>query len=179
VGSGLGMSTVYGIITRHGGKIEVESKLGKGTIFTLQFPTAAKMDNIEVNSEPVQSTQCKILHILVVDDEINVGKLLDEYLSDYGHNVITVDNGADAIKLSKRESFDLVLCDLAMPIVSGYDVIRALNKLDKCPKIGIITGWDENLILLKEKNLKVDFLITKPFDLPELTRHISDLKFKD
>ncbi len=179
MGSGLGMSTVFGIINRHGGKIEVESELGKGTIFTLQFPTDAKMDNTVVNSEPLQSTQCKRLHILVVDDEINVGKLLDEYLSDDGHNVKTVDNGADAIKLSKRESFDLVLCDLAMPNVSGYDVIKALNKLDKCPKIGIITGCDEELILLKEKNLKVDFLINKPFDLTELTRHISDQRFKD
>jgi len=175
VGTGLGMSMAYGIITRHGGKIEVESELGKGTIFSLQLPIAAKVGNSELFFEPAQDIQCKSLHVLVVDDEVNIGKLLDEFLSEDGHNVKTVDNGADAIKLSNRKSFDLVLCDLMMPDVSGYDVIKALNKLDRRPKIGIITGWSEKCKPLEEKNMNVDFIIKKPFDFSELTKKINDV----
>jgi PAS domain S-box-containing protein len=173
VGTGLGMSMAYGIITRHGGKIEAESELGKGTIFSLQIPIAAKEGDTELFSEPVQDIQCKSLHILVVDDEVNIGKLLDEFLSDDGHKVKTVDNGADAIKLSKRKNFDLVLCDLVMPYVSGYDVIKALNKLDRRPKIGIITGWNEKLKPIEE-GMNVDFVVRKPFDFSELANHINE-----
>ena len=125
--------------------------------------------------EPAQDAQGKKLHILVVDDEVNMCTLLNELLSDEGHIVKIAVNGVDAIKLSKRESFDLVLCDLAMPDISGYDVIKALNKLNKTPKIGMITGWDENPSLLKEKGIKVDFVVKKPFDFSELASRISGL----
>ena len=64
---------------------------------------------------------------------------------------------------------------MAMPDVFGYDVIKALNKLEKRPKIGIITGWGEKLKPLDDEDLKVDFIIKKPFDFPELIRHINDL----
>ncbi len=174
VGTGLGMSMAYGIISRHGGKIEVESELGKGTIFSLQFPIAAKVGNTELCSEPAQDIQCKSLHILVVDDEVNIGKLLDKFLSGDGHKVKTVDNGADAIELMKKEEFDLVLCDLAMPDVSGYDVIKALNKFDRRPRIGIITGWGKKLKPIEE-GMNVDFVVRKPFDFSELSRKINDV----
>ncbi len=90
--------------------------------------------------------------------------------------VKTVDNGAEAILLSKKEHFDLVICDLAMDKVTGYDVIRAINKLDNRPKIGITTGRSKKLKYIdKEDDLKVDFIIKKPFSLSELTKHIDDL----
>jgi YesN/AraC family two-component response regulator len=59
------------------------------------------------------------------------------------HMVRTVDNNSDTIELIKSEHFDLVLCDLAMPNVYGYDVIKVLHTMEKRPKVGIITGWGE------------------------------------
>ena len=174
LGTGLGMSTVYGIITRYGGKIEVESESGKGSVFTLQIPAATKTDNTKENPASTLNTQSESLYILVVDDEENMCTLLNEFLTD-NHKVKTVNNGADAIKLSNKEKFDLVLCDIAMPEVSGYDVIKALNKLDEIPKIGIITGWDGKLNVLDENNMEVDFIIKKPFRFAELTRQIDEL----
>ncbi len=67
-----------------------------------------------------------------------------------------------------------MLCDLAMPNVFGYDVIKAANGLANRPKIGIITGWEGNLNLLEEYDIKVDFVIKKPFDLPVLSTLIND-----
>jgi CheY-like chemotaxis protein len=92
-----------------------------------------------------------------------------------GNNVKTVDNGADAIKLINSESFDLVLCDLAMPNIFGYDVIKVLNDLEKRPKIGIITGWLEQLKPIDEEGLAVDFILTKPFNLSALSKYINDI----
>ena len=110
---------------------------------------------------------------MVVDDEVAICYILDKVLSRYGHRVKTIDNGADAIELTKTESFDLVLCDLAMPEVSGYDVIEVLNRLEKSPKIGIITGWGEKLKPLEER-LKVDFIVKKPFKFSALKRQIKE-----
>ena len=175
VGTGLGMSTAYGIVTGHGGKIEVKSKVGRGSVFTLQFPVAAKADSPEESPEPKQEIKTNSLRILVVDDEEEICNILDKFLSKKGHLVRIGDNGREAIMLTKIDDYDLVLCDMAMPEVFGYDVIRALNKLEKRPKIGIITGWGEKLKPIDDEGLKVDFIIKKPFDFSELTKHINDV----
>ncbi|MGR3173030.1 MAG: response regulator [Candidatus Scalindua sp.] len=175
VGTGLGMSTAYGIITRHGGNIEVESEVGKGSTFTLKFPSAAKAGSPKESPEPKQEIKTNSLRILVIDDEEAICNILEKFFSKKGHLVRTVDNGREAIILTKAADFDLVLCDMVMPDVYGYDVIKALNKLEKRPKIGIITGWSEKLKPIDDEGLKVDIIIRKPFDLSELSSHINEL----
>ncbi len=175
IGTGLGMSTVYGILTRHGGKIEVESEIGKGTKFILQFPIFRERAGLATTTESKQIISPENLRILVVDDEEEICKLLNKFFSRSGHSVKTVNNGADAIELINVEPFDLVLCDLAMPEVFGYDVIRALHTLEKTPKIGIITGWREEMKLIDGENIKFDFIVEKPFNFLELTEHINYL----
>jgi CheY-like chemotaxis protein len=165
----------YGIITRHGGRIEVKSEIGKGSTFTLQFPATVKAISPIATPQPNQEINENNLRVLVVDDEENICFILDEFLSECGHKVKTVDNGADAINLIKFEDFDLVLCDLAMPDVSGYDVVEVLNSLEKSPKIGIITGWNEEFKPVEGQEFKVDFVVRKPFDLSELVKHINDV----
>ena len=174
-GTGLGMSTSYSKVVRHGGKIEVDSEEGKGSTFTLQFPTTIETASPITTPKPKPETKVKKLSILVVDDEEEICNMLDEFLSRSGHKVKAVYSGAGAVELAKRERFDLVLSDLAMPDVFGYDVIKFLNKLDKRPKIGIITGWDGTLKPMNDKEFKVDFIIRKPFELSELTKHINDV----
>ena len=109
----------------------------------------------------------------MVDDEEAICDILDKFLSRGGHKVKTVDNDADAIDIIKAEEFDLVLCDLSMPNVFGYDVIKVLNELEKRPKIGIITGWGENLKTIDGECMKVEFIVRKPFNFSELTKHIN------
>ncbi len=175
VGTGLGMSTVYGIVTRHNGKIEVESELGKGSTFTLQFPTTIKTVNPIAAPDQEQEIKGNSLRILVVDDEEVICNILDESLSSNGHNVKTVDNGEEALGLIKSERYDLVLTDMAMPDVSGHEIIKSLNETEKRPKIGLITGWGKNLECLDEEGMKVDFIIKKPFQIPVLIKQIQSL----
>jgi PAS domain S-box-containing protein len=175
-GTGLGMSTSYGIMSRHGGMINVESQVGKGSTFTLQFPIATSTVSSEAPSYPILETKSNDLSILVVDDEVEICSMLDEFLTTGGYKVKTVDNGAMAIDITKRERFDLVLCDMAMPKICGQEVIRALNELSNRPKIGVITGWDNDLKLTENEDLIVDFIIKKPFNFTELTRHLNNIE---
>ncbi len=101
--------------------------------------------------------------------------MLDSFFSSEGYKVKTVDNGAEAIELVKIEDYDLVLCDLGMPGVYGYDVIKILNELEKRPKVGLMTGWDDELKPIGDEDCKIDFIIKKPFDFSELTGHINEL----
>jgi len=178
-GTGLGMSMVYGIVTRHGGKIDVVSEIGKGATFTLQFPITNKRASLIEASEPEQETDNKSLRILVVDDEETIRDILNQFLSRDGHTVKAVDNGADAINMVEGEDFDLVLCDIAMPNVFGYDVVKALNRLKKRPKIGIVSGWKEKLKNIDDKELNVDFYIKKPFTHSVLTKQINEAFVED
>lgn len=173
VGTGLGMSIAYGIITRHGGKVGVESDLGKGSTFTLQFPTTNLKVSPTKTPEVEQEINIENLRILVVDDEKDVCDILDKFLSRRGHTVKTVSNGADAIKIIKVEGFDLVLSDMAMPDVNGYEVVRAIIKLENRPKIGLITGWRGGLERFNEEDVKVDFILKKPFKNSDLIKHIN------
>jgi len=176
-GTGLGLSTIYGIVTRHGGKIDVTSEIGNGTTFTLQFPTTYKSKSLIEVPDTEQETNVNGLRILVVDDEDAIRDIIEQLLSKRGYNVKTVDNGAGAIQMAESEEFDLVLCDLAMPNVFGYDVVKALNGLKKKPKIGIITGWSEDRV--SDEELNVDFYLKKPFKHSELIKHIDELFGED
>ena len=174
LGTGLGMSVSYGVIMRHGGKIEAESEEGNGTTFNLSIPIRKGAVQKVVPPEHERRVTGKKLHILVVDDNKDICDIMGGVLTRGGHAVTIVDNGAEAIELAGEKDFDLILCDLLMPNVQGYDVVKALNKLDKIPKIGLMTGWAE-LKSIDEEGYKIDFILEKPFKHAELAKHIDEL----
>ena len=173
--TGLGMGVAYSIITRHGGKIGVESEEGKGTTLTLSLPINNETKQQILSSRSAPDKVAKGLSILVVDDEEEICNILNKFFSRVGHIVKTVGNGAEAIELAKKEDFDIVICDLTMPGVTGHDVIKALNELDKVPKIGVSTGSIEDYSSAEANALKADFIINKPFRLLELANKINVL----
>ena len=173
--TGLGMGVAYSIITRHGGKIGVESEEGKGTTLTLSLPINNETKQQILSSRSAPDKVAKGLSILVVDDEEEICNILDKFFSRVGHMVKAVSSGAEAIELAKKEDFDIVICDLTMPGVTGHDVIKALNELDKVPKIGVSTGSIEDYSSAEANALKADFIINKPFRLLELANKINVL----
>jgi CheY-like chemotaxis protein len=164
----------YGTMARPGGKIEVESEKGNGATFNLSIPIRKGAVQKVVPPEHERRVTGKKLHILVVDDNKDICDIVDGVLTRGGHAVTSVDNGAEAIELAGEKDFDLILCDLLMPNVQGYDVVKALNKLDKIPKIGLMTGWAD-LKPIDEEGTKVDFILKKPFKHAELAKHIDEL----
>ena len=131
--------------------------------FTLQFPTTDKKVSPTATLEQEQEINKKNLRILVVEDEEDLCDILDKFLSKRGCKIKIVDNGVGAINIINVEDFDLVLCDLAIPDVNGYEVVRAINKLKERPKIGITTGWKADHKLFDKEDMKVDFFLKKTF----------------
>jgi PAS domain S-box-containing protein len=177
-GTGLGLSASYGIIAKHGGRIDVESEVGKGCTFTIFLPMTTESVRQEVITVPVPKIMSENLRILIVDDQKSICDVLSDFFIKDGHNVKSVFSGTDAIKLLKTEEFDLVLSDIVMPEVSGYDVIRAVYELENRPKIGIITGWLNTGHFENDGVLKADFISRKPFDFAELTESINKVMGK-
>jgi PAS domain S-box-containing protein len=174
-GTGLGMSISYGIITRHGGKIKVESELGKGSVICLSLPVTDKSDHKIATTRHYRNSNIDNLNILVVDDKEEVSDSLSKILKDDGHKVCNVYNGSEAIKLLKKNSYDLLLCDLVMPDVNGRDIVNYIKTMKQRPKIGLITGWRYKIEDADKEGLEVDFIIKKPFNLSRLRRDINDL----
>ena len=141
-----------------------------------KVPYDKKSEKKSVAPELIKEKTTNELNILVVDDDNDIGNILNVYLSKYGHNVKVVDNGSEAIELSTSEEYDLILTDLNMPNVTGRDVIKALNELDKKPKIGLISGMSEMFNSVEGGgSLNVDFIVKKPFNLSDISRNINDL----
>ncbi|MBT6226690.1 MAG: response regulator [Candidatus Scalindua sp.] len=175
-GSGLGLSVSHGIMKRYSGSIEVESEEGEGTTFTLRLPIT--VTSVQRSEPPVGANGLEIrtntLSILVVDDNKDMHSFLEAYFVDSGHKAKSVGSGERAIEVLETETFDLVLCDIVMPGISGYDVVAVLNSQEKKPKIGMMTGWSEKIKAKEGKGLNIDFIIKKPFELSVLADHIND-----
>jgi len=178
-GTGLGLSIVYGIMLQCGGKITVESKLGKGTVFTLLFP----IENKKINDDCVDllieySTSAKMKgHILVVDDEPLLLELYTSFLEGEGLTVTACSDGKEALKLYVQQpnKFDVVFTDNEMPTMTGKQLCQTIKSINKHQPIIFATGYgskklEEGLISLGG----VEFFL-KPIILTRLVEIISEL----
>ncbi len=168
-GMGLGMSVVYGIVKRHKGTIEVQSLPGKGSTFTLKFPATAEELPPQPSSNDDAGKRKGTYRILLVEDELVIGKILENLLSDNGYIVRYVNEGRKAIDLLSKECFDLMLCDIGLPDISGWEIIKFIETVEKKPKIVVISGFPD--VREQYKNgrlLPPDFVITKPYELEDV-----------
>jgi CheY-like chemotaxis protein len=126
VGTGLGLSICHRIVTSFGGEISVESKLGLGTCFRISLPFAREPLSAAARPAPPSSTARRRGRILVVDDEPLVAKVVSRSLA-ADHEVIGLERSAEALQLVREGArFDVILCDLMMPEMSGIDFYQAL-----------------------------------------------------
>jgi len=169
------MKTSLRFTNRYSSKMKTESNEEKKLPAALQSTISMMFSSPDKNTTQTQETKMKNLSILIVDDEQYICDFLSEFLSEKGYNVITVCSGNEAISLITRKSFDLVLCDMVMPETSGKVVIKALDILDERPKVGVITGWSSKMGQYNHEGLNADFILTKPFDLSELSKQINAL----
>jgi signal transduction histidine kinase/CheY-like chemotaxis protein len=177
--SGLGMSVSYGIAKRHGGEILVESEPGKGTTFILHLPVGYGEEKpLERTAQPPpESTGARIL---VIDDEDSVRNVLSQMLTVKGHVVELAPSGEEGIERFKGGKFDLVFTDLGMPRISGWEVGKAIKEINPTVPIAMITGWGLELDKKKMTESGIDLVITKPFDLDQVVRLVSEaIKLKE
>lgn len=178
-GTGLGLSTVYGIVQQIGGHIEVESAVGKGSCFRLYFPRALSVPpELETMFEPLAPGGRET--VLVVEDEPMVRRLTCRMLGALGYTVLEAGDGREAYDLCvgpKGAAIDLVLSDVVMPRMTGPELAAALKALDKPFKVLFMTGFNRDAIShhgLKEADIEV---VAKPFTqftMAETVRRVLD-----
>ena len=168
VGSGLGLSTVAGILHDLRGTISVESAPGAGTAFTLKFPLREPGIITPSQSRPAVSEARGTERILVVDDDSAIRGSLEVYFGRMGYHVRVASDGRQALRLLKDDGpMDVVLTDLAMPEMNGRELVSALRKRRPMPKIICMSGYAEQREPSEDVTAGLPFL-QKPFSLDEL-----------
>jgi PAS domain S-box-containing protein len=174
-GTGLGMSVAYGITRRHGATIEVESELRKGTVFRLEFPALQ-----DEEAEPMQKPQSEEPlegneRILVVDDQGEIIDLLEDVLGGAGYTVVKASGGNEALARLEAEPFDLLITDLGMPGMSGWEVVHEARRIRPGIRTLLLTGWAATLDPEEIRRNGVDQTLKKPFEMDEILRMVRDI----
>ncbi len=174
-GTGLGLSTVIGIIKSHRGFINVYSEMGKGTEFKVYLP--AKEDTQIQLVEDFELPQGNGELILVVDDEAAIRKITQISLETYGYKVLTASDGIEAIALyaQHKKTISLVLIDMMMPEMDGPTTIRTLQKIMPQVKIIAVSGLVSNDKLTQMATLGVNAFLSKPYTTNDLLNTISEV----
>ncbi|MGO8878419.1 MAG: AAA family ATPase [Desulfomonilaceae bacterium] len=144
MGTGLGLAVSHGIISSHGGTISVDSKFRYGTTFTIKLPLS-KASVQEISSSPTSILDLN-LKVLVIDDTEPILTLMRDMLTGYRQTVLTAKSGAEGLDIFKNHEIDIVICDLGMPGMSGWEVGKMVRSI--CGEKGIpktpfllLTGW--------------------------------------
>jgi signal transduction histidine kinase/ActR/RegA family two-component response regulator len=172
-GTGLGMSIAYGIVSRHHGTISVESEPGIGTVVTITLPSTSESVSEEKGNLPDYTQATRPAKILVVDDEEVFAQVIAEMLSECGHVACIARSGREAIEAFQRESFDLVLTDLGMPEMSGWQVARKVKEINPCVPVVLLTGWGASLDSDQLAESQIDGMLAKPVQMADLSTTIS------
>jgi signal transduction histidine kinase len=170
-GTGLGLSMVFGIIKRHEGQVEIESAVGKGTIFRIRLPATL---NVFRPAPEKTGPVGRHLHVLVVDDEPVNRDILSKYLSGDGHSVVTSADAQDAMERFRAEPFDLVVTDHAMPGMSGLQLAADFRKMRAAQPIILVTGFSDPTRAPGEMPEYVNLVIAKPVPQSELRRAVAE-----
>jgi len=174
LGSGLGMSEVYGIVKRHNGRIQVESEVGVGTTIKLLFPKARRPGE-DVLTSKLKET--KALDIFIVDDEDYIVDTLSEYLSEMGHTVHSSNSSERALDELRKAYYDVVITDLGMPGINGIELAEMIKKINSKVQVILVSGWALNLKSSELEN-RVDFVINKPFSFEKINFILAEVEKK-
>jgi CheY-like chemotaxis protein/anti-sigma regulatory factor (Ser/Thr protein kinase) len=172
-GTGLGLSLVYGIMERHGGRVDARSAPGEGSTFILRFRRAPAEQGAARVATPAGLPPPR--HILLVDDDAMVRRTMASLLRAVGQQVVEADSGAAALTELTRGAVDLVFTDLGMPEMTGWQVAEAVKARHPSLPVVLITGWQDQITADADQRRFVDAILPKPSRLEDLLRVIRDL----
>jgi two-component system cell cycle sensor histidine kinase/response regulator CckA len=158
-GTGLGLATTLGIVRDHGGFVQVQSEVGKGTIFSLYFP--AVEGERPGSSHPISELPAgRGQTILVIDDETTVREMVRTVLEAFGYRALLADNGLNGVALymQHRSEIGAVVVDMMMPTMSGAEVISQLRTINPEVSIVIMSGLPDDRSKASAESSTLTFL---------------------
>ena len=176
-GTGLGLATVYGIVTGAGGRIDVYSEPGIGTTMKIHLP-ASGAEPRPASSGDGQRPRARGEHILVVEDEPGVRKITERILRGAGYEVTGTDRGAEALEMCGEgaQAIDLLLTDVVMPEVLGTELVVAARASRPELRVLFMSGYSHEVLAPEALAGQSDSsFIEKPFSSEELLRTVRQL----
>lgn len=172
-GTGLGLSQVYGFMERSHGAIKISSELGQGTQILLYFPRHIEQSSDNKIKEVVEGKAVSGTEtVLLVDDELALLSVNSEVLLQQGYKVLTAESGLIALNLLKSNLIDLVISDVIMPDMDGYQLAAIIQKDYPDVKIQLASGFSDLRHVNMDNNELHENMLNKPFDSNDLLKRI-------
>jgi CheY-like chemotaxis protein len=168
LGTGLGLSTVWGLVQSQGGRIEVVSSPGEGTTFVIRVPLARPGGP---GAEERRAEASPGLRILVIDDEPSTRDVLPQMLT--GHTVETAAGGHEGLERFRRQPHDVVISDWSMPGLSGLEVAAEVKRRSASTVMVLMTGWEVRGTAAATSP-DVDLLLHKPIVMRDLNHVVAE-----
>ncbi len=171
-GTGLGLSTVHGIISAANGSISVSSQLGTGTQFTVLLPASDKEAEplADKPAEPPDSTGTET--VLIVEDEEMIRTMLKEGLKQYGYKVLVANDAHEGLEYCAGEQgdIDVLISDVIMPQINGAEFLDEARRLQPAAACILMSGYTDNVLEDSGLELGQVPLLQKPFEIEKLAR---------
>jgi PAS domain S-box-containing protein len=178
VGTGLGLSVVYGIIKQHNGWVNVYSEPGKGTTFNIYFPLAVSStgENVEERLS-LKDLQGNLEKILFIEDEEGVRKITAKALRDYGYDVVEAVTAREALELFEKDSeaFSMVFSDIVLADKTGIELVESIQSIKPGVKILLTSGYADKKSRWSDVNEKGFPFLQKPYSLADLLKSIREV----
>jgi len=182
LGTGLGLSQVYGFVKAASGNIKVHSSPEQGCEFVIYLPRCVEVKSknrssrTTITTKPTTNTMNK--KILIVDDEKPLLQLLKEILTTEGYQVVCAEGGIQAIAILKEQDFDLLLSDIIMPKMNGYQLAEQVQNLFPHVRIIFTSGYQDDLPNFQTDSILALPFIEKPYDTGKLLSTIKQSLFE-
>ncbi|MGD8658222.1 MAG: PAS domain S-box protein, partial [Desulfobacterales bacterium] len=174
-GTGMGLAVVHGILKSYGGAIAVDSKPGKGTVFTVYIPTGPKKVQPETEISQILPTGNE--RILFVDDEPALVEIGKKSLERLGYRVETRTSSIEALKLFQKtaDNFDLIITDMTMPGMTGDKLAIEVKKIRADIPVVICSGYSDEVMVNRAKQIGISAFLMKPLVIRDLANTVRDV----